>query len=322
VSLAPRCVAVIPTLTAGEPLALALETLGPEWREATVVVDNGAPPEAIAGVCGRFPEVRVLSLGTNRGFAGAVNRGIAHGAGERKEIAVVLNDDVEVPARALENLVQALADDPLAGSAAGVLLESGSPRIDTAGVRCDPGLASRDVGKGLTVEQLGTCAPPVGPSGGLGAYRLSALAQVGHFDERFFAYYEDLDLALRLQAAGWTCRFATDAVGRHAGSATLGWRSRRKAVIVGRSRGRIARKFGAHRQPRAWPYLLLELAAGAALAIEFRSGAPLWARVAGFLGSSAEHSYPATLVERGDVGGTVVRRLSRRYGRSATATGV
>jgi GT2 family glycosyltransferase len=311
----------MPTLMAGEDLVAALEAVGPAWREATVVVDNGAPPEAIAAVAERFPAVRVLPLGGNRGFAVAVNHGIAHGAGEQTQIAIVLNDDVEVPAGALERLAQALVDDPAAGSAAGVLLEGDSPRIDTAGVRCDAGLASRDVGKGLTVAELGACAPPVGPSGGLAAYRVSALAEVGRFDEGFFAYYEDLDLALRLQGAGWSCRSVTGAVGRHAGSATLGWRSRRKAVIVGRSRGRIARKYGVHRRPRAWPYLLLELAAGIALSVELRTGAPLWARVSGFLGASVEQPYPDSLVERG-VGGAVARRLSRRYGRSATATGV
>jgi GT2 family glycosyltransferase len=311
----------MPTLMAGEDLIAALEAVGPVWREATVVVDNGAPPERIAAVAERFPSVRVLPLGGNRGFAVAVNHGIAQGAGERTEIAVVLNDDVEVPAAALESLAQALIDDPAAGSAAGVLLEGDSPRIDTAGIRCDAGLGSRDVGKGLTVAELATCAPPVGPSGGLAAYRLSALDEVGRFDEGFFAYYEDLDLALRLQGAGWSCRFVTDAVGRHAGSATLGWRSRRKAVIVGRSRGRIARKYGVHRRPRAWPYLLLELAAGIALSVELRTGAPLLARLSGFVGASVEHPYPDSFVERG-VGGAVARRLSRRYGRSATATGV
>ena len=321
-SLAPRCVAVIPTLKAGEPLAEALDAIGENWREACVVVDNGAPAQAIAGVAARFPEVRVLSLGRNHGFAGAVNRGLAHGISDRTEMAVVLNDDVVVSAQALDALVQALVDDRVAGSAAGVLLEWDSPRVDTAGIRCDAGLASRDVGKGLALTDLDACAPPLGPSGGLAAYRLSALTHVGGFDERFFAYYEDLDLGLRLQAAGWTCSLVTNAIGRHAGSATLGWRSLENAVIVGRSRGRIARKYGAHRQLRAWPSLIMELAAGAVLSVELRSGAPLRARAAGFLAASAEHPYPAELVERGGARTAVVSRLARRYGRSAAATEV
>jgi hypothetical protein len=92
-------------------------------------------------------------------------------------------------------------------------------------------------------------------------------------------------------------------------------------VIVGRSRGRVARKYGVHLRPRAWPYLFVELIAGIAVSIELRSPAPLWARVTGFLGSSTEQPYPAELVERGGVREAVTGRLARRYGRSATATG-
>jgi GT2 family glycosyltransferase len=206
VSLAPRCVAVMPTVIAGHELAAALDCMGPAWREVTVVVANGAPPDVVAGMRRRFPDVRFVSLGANRGFAAAVNHGIALAATPGTDIAVVLNDDVYAPPQALERLVQTLLDDSRAGAAAGVLLEGDSPRIDTAGVRCDPSLGSRDVGKGLTLDQLDNREAPVGPSGGLAAYRLSALAEVGGFDERFFAYYEDLDLALRRSAGAAAAR--------------------------------------------------------------------------------------------------------------------
>jgi hypothetical protein len=112
---------------------------------------------------------------------------------------------------------------------------------------------------------------------------------------------------------------AAEAVGRHLGSATLGWHSIEKADIVGRSRGRIARKYGVHRRPHAWPSLLLELAAGVALSAELRSLAPLRARVAGFLAASTECGYPTALVEFGGLREAAARRLSRRYARSATS---
>jgi GT2 family glycosyltransferase len=318
VTLAARCAVVIPTVAAGAPLLAALEALGPVWRAATVVVDNGAPVAAMADVRRRFPEPDVLATGANLGFAAAVNRGVARAPGA--DVVVVLNDDVVVPPAALESLVQALLGDEAAGSAAGVLLQAGSDRIDTAGVRCDAALGSRDVGRGLTVADLGGAPAPLGPSGGLAAYRRDALTAAGGFDAGFFAYYEDVDLALRLQQAGWTCALATGAVGEHLGSATLGWRSAEKAVLVARSRGRIARKYGAHRRPRAWPALALELAAGAALSAELRSMAPLRARVAGFAAAATERPYPAALVDRGTRGG-IARRLARRYARSAVATG-
>jgi GT2 family glycosyltransferase len=319
VTLAPRCVAVIPTRDAGDPLMAALDSMGPAWRAACVIADNGAPADAIRAITERFPEPAIVPLGSNVGFARAVARGIARGTADGKEFAVVLNDDLVIDPPSLEALVQALVGDPHAGSAAGVLLDGDSSSIDTAGVRCDAGLGSSDLGRGLRVGELDPSAPPLGPSGGFAAYRLTALVEVGSFDEQFFAYYEDLDLALRLQAAGWRCSLALDAVGRHIGSATLGWRSVEKAVLVGRSRGRIARKYGVHRHPRAWPSLLLELVAGLVVSFELRSFAPLQARVAGFLAASTECRYPAALVEPTAVSATIARRLSRRYGRSATS---
>jgi GT2 family glycosyltransferase len=319
VSHAARAVVVIPTSVAGPPLAAALEAMGPAWRAACVIADNGAPASEVAAVAERFPEPEILALGANHGFARAVNAGIAHGARAGTEFAVVLNDDVTAGPEALDALVAALAGCAGAGSAAGVLLQGDTPRVDTAGIRCDAGLASRDVGRDGTLAGLAACRPPLGPSGGLAAYRLAALAQVGGFDEGFFAYYEDVDLALRLRAAGWGCVLAATAVGRHLGSATLGWRSVEKAVAVGRSRGRIARKYAAHRRRAAWPALALELAAGAALGLELRSMAPLTARVAGFATASAELPYPTGLVDRGGAR-DAIRRLARRYRAAPTGT--
>ncbi len=55
-----------------------------------------------------------------------------------------------------------------------------------------------------------------GACAGAALYRRSALASLGGFDERYFAYLEDVDLALRLRLAGWRCRYEP-AVARHAG---------------------------------------------------------------------------------------------------------
>ena len=57
---------------------------------------------------------------------------------------------------------------------------------------------------------------PLGPSGGAAAYDREAFLRLGGFDERIFAYFEDVDLALRLRKAGWSCRLAPAARGTHA----------------------------------------------------------------------------------------------------------
>jgi GT2 family glycosyltransferase len=64
--------------------------------------------------------------------------------------------------------------------------------------------------------------PVFGACAGAAIYRQAALHAVGHFDEDFFALYEDVDWSLRAQLAGFSCRYVPTAVAYHMGGATLG----------------------------------------------------------------------------------------------------
>ena len=61
----------------------------------------------------------------------------------------------------------------------------------------------------------GRTPDPFGPSGAAAAYHRDAFVRVGGFDERIFAYFEDVDLALRLRLAGLRCRLVAAALGTH-----------------------------------------------------------------------------------------------------------
>jgi len=294
--------------------------MGAAWRAHCVIVDNGAPRQELLRVRTEAPETRVLSVGHNGGFARAVNVGIAHARAQSDDVVVTLNDDVTVDGDALDRLVVTLRANSHAGSAAGVLLQRDSDVVDTAGLRCDPALTAHDVGRGSLWKDDIKLPQPLGASAGLAAYRLAALAAIGDFDEGFFAYYEDLDVALRLRRAGWECVLVADAVGRHLGSSTLGWRSPAKAAVVGRSRGRVARKYGVHRRRRAWPWLVVEMLAGLGLAVELRSVAPVRERVAGFRGAEECLPYPDEFVDAPPFGRAIRDRLMRRYGTAGAAT--
>ena len=84
----------------------------------------------------------------------------------------------------------------------------------------------------------------VGPSGAAGAYRREAWEAVGGLDEGVFSYGEDVDLALRLRAAGWSTAGAADAVSVHLGSATAGTRSPSQRYQGGFARGYFLRRYG------------------------------------------------------------------------------
>ena len=136
----------------------------------------------------------------NLGFGRAVNRG-AESARDADVLVLVNNDAVCAP-DFVARMVAPFAD-PTVGMVAGVLLQSGAPGvIDSAGIELDTTLGSWDYLWNQSVTALAAAGSPVGPCGGAAAYRLSAFLELGGFDESLFAYWEDVDLALRLREAG------------------------------------------------------------------------------------------------------------------------
>ncbi len=163
--------------------------------------------------------------------------------------------------------------EPDVGMVAGVLLQAEAPdRIDSAGIELDTTLRSWDYLWNEPVSALAAAGDPVGPCGGAAAYRLRPFQELGGFDETLFAYWEDVDLALRFRAAGWTCALAPGARALHehgqtlgaafaGGTAARGVRSRLRARQVPRraaapadaGEDRAPRPAGARRPPRRPP---------------------------------------------------------------------
>ena len=180
--------------------------------DALLVVDNGSDDDSVAWLRGEG--VEVLELGRNTGFAAAVNRGIA--AVSADAVALV-NTDVELDPDWLARAVGRLEGEPRAASVATKMVLMGAPgTIDDAGdvLRRDGGAEQRGHGR-PDGPRFGAPGPAWGACAGAAVYRRSAVLGVGGFDERLFAYLEDVDLALRLRLAGWACVYEP-AVARHA----------------------------------------------------------------------------------------------------------
>jgi GT2 family glycosyltransferase len=268
---------VIPTYNRADLLLDCLEHLERQVEPHTaIVVDNGSSDRTVALVRERFANVRLVELPENLGFGPAINRALASAEGE---ILVLINNDVNVQPGFLSALAEPLRRDPRVGSVAGVLLQPGGATIDAAGVVIDGGLGGYAYMGGAPVEALGSpAAGLMAPCGGAAAYRREAFDAVGAFDPEIFAYCEDVDLGLRLLAAGWACALAPDARAIHLGSQTLGARSRATARIASASRGYL---MGRYRVSAPW--LATELAVGVADSVLLRSLAPVTERVRGYL---------------------------------------
>jgi len=236
----------IPNFNGAEWIGRALESLRAQSRPAAVVVvDNGSSDGSPALVRERFPEVELLELGQNLGFGAALNRALA---AHPTEAAILLNNDAECEPRFVEALLDELGEG--VDSVAGVLVQERAPElIDSAGVVADATLMGFDYLHGEPLAAALGAPAPLGPTGGAGLYRGRALEAVGGFDERIFLYYEDLDLALRLAAAGGRCRLAGEARALHAYSASLGAASAAKYERTGWSRGYMLRRYGVMSHP-------------------------------------------------------------------------
>jgi N-acetylglucosaminyl-diphospho-decaprenol L-rhamnosyltransferase len=237
----------IPNYNGSERLARTLRSLREQSRPLdVVVVDNGSEDESVALARRDFPEVTVLELGQNLGFGPALNRAVAaHPA----DSLILLNNDVECEPRFVEALLDELGEGVQA--VAGVLVQESSPNlIDSAGVVADATLMGFDYLHGEPLAAALDAADPLGPTGGAALYRRYAFEAVGGFDERIFLYYEDLDLALRMAAAGAGCRLAGEARALHAYSASLGAGNAEKFARTGWSRGYMLRRYGVMSQPR------------------------------------------------------------------------
>ncbi|HWF74599.1 MAG TPA: glycosyltransferase family 2 protein [Solirubrobacteraceae bacterium] len=245
-----------------------------------IVVDNGSTDGTRERLRRDWPAVTVVALDHNHPFTEAVNRGVAAGEGE---IVVILNNDVDLRPDCLALLAAALERSPSAGSAAALLLQPGEERIDSIGITVDPTLAAFPRLQGLPARAAAAPRPLLaGPEGTTAAYRRAAWEQAGGFDERISAYMEIVDLALRLQSAGWSTVAVPEAAGVHLGSATFGRASAMQRRLAGFSRGYLLRRYGVLRGAHAPRALATEALVVAADAVIHRDAAAVRGRVEGW----------------------------------------
>jgi GT2 family glycosyltransferase len=237
----------IPNFNGAAQLERTLRGLAAQTRPVDVVlVDNGSGDDSVELARRELAEVTVLEMGGNLGFGPAINRAVAE---RPADPVILLNNDAEPEPRFVEALLDGLGEG--VDTVAGVLLQERAPElIDSAGVVADATLMGFDYLHGEPVAAAATASSPLGPTGGAALYRRAALDAVGGFDERIFLYYEDLDLALRIAAAGGRCRLAPEARALHAYSASLGAASARKYAWTGWGRGYMLRRYAVMRSPR------------------------------------------------------------------------
>jgi GT2 family glycosyltransferase len=216
-------------------LEQCLPTLfGQSYRDfELIIIDNGSTDNSVAWLQQNWPQAQLLVHSLNRGFAAANNDGIRVAQGQ---YIVTLNNDTQLEPDWLEELVAA-ADNANVGMVASQIVRwHDTNLLDSTGITVDWGGTAWNRGWGQPVGATIYSDEVFGPNGAAALYRRAMLDEIGLFDEDFFAYYEDVDLAWRAQNAGWRCRYSPAAQLRHHHSATGARFPDRKLFLISRNK--------------------------------------------------------------------------------------
>ena len=193
-----------------------------DLQGATVmVVDNGSRDGSVEAIRERFPWVRLVPLGENRGFAGGNNAGIRIALNEGADAVVLLNNDTIVFPDFLLPLIWKANEEPRAAGISSVALRMDSPQV------IDAAYLSIYFGHGVVLHHGVNKMPGEGfdtarvIDAGIGCCFLmcaDALRDVGLLDEAYFAYHEEVDWCFRARQAGWQIWYQPISALWHGGS--------------------------------------------------------------------------------------------------------
>lgn len=187
-----------------------------------IVVDNASVDDSIEYLNSNFKGITIIENSENLGFAGGVNTGIRRAVGS---YILTLNNDATAECQCVERLLSVITADDTIGLCATKMLfpdkriNSAGICISRSGAAWDRGMFETDVGQYDNREEI------FGPCAGAALYRMKMLDEIGLFDEDFFLYMEDVDLAFRGRLAGWKCMFVPEAVVSHYHGGTAGFNS-------------------------------------------------------------------------------------------------
>ncbi len=186
-----------------------------------VIIDNGSTDQTLELIDERYPHLKIIKHKENFGFAKAHNQAIHW---TKSDYVLCLNQDVELDENFLAEMVRFMDSQPMVGTASAKVLRlqegERTNYIDTLGLKIFKNFRVIDMASGEVDEgQYDVSEEVFGVSGAVPFFRRKALEeaiyQQEYFDESFFSYKEDVDLAFRLRLVGWRSWRVPKAVAYH-----------------------------------------------------------------------------------------------------------
>lgn len=185
-----------------------------------LVVDNGSTDGSVQYLRQSFPDVQVVPLASNLGYAAGNNVGARQARG--RYLAFLNNDAAPQPGW-LATVRAVLDSKPDAGLVASCIVYLDQPSVvDSAGDGLTRYGGAFKRWHGQAASSAGQPRDVFGACGAAMVIRKAVFDEVGGFDDAYFAVHEDVDLSYRSQLMGWRCAYVPEPVVHHAGSATMG----------------------------------------------------------------------------------------------------
>ena len=189
-----------------------------------IIIDNASTDksrEYIKANSFDFP-VELIENNENVGFSPAVNQGIRKA---KYEYIFSLNNDTEVKKGSVKAMVDLISSsDEIFSVQAKMLQYNNKNLIDDVGDEYNLLAWTKKTGENHNSEEYSDVSEIFSACAGAAMYKKSLLEEIGMFDDNFFAYMEDVDLAIRSKISGYKNLLCPDAVVYHIGSATSGSR--------------------------------------------------------------------------------------------------
>jgi len=218
-----RICVIIVNWNTGEHLKRCVSSLNKQivLPGEVIVVDNASTDSSADGLGKFYPDIKVIRLGQNMGFAAANNYAVRLASNDCNWLAL-LNPDAFPEPDWLESLANAVRVHPEYKFFSSRLMNANQPSMmdGTGDINHVSGLVWRDGYKNKANASMFETKDVFSPCGAAALYSKEAFVEANGFDEDYFCYVEDVDLGFRLRLLGYRCLYVPDSIVYHIGSAT------------------------------------------------------------------------------------------------------
>jgi hypothetical protein len=200
-----------------------------------LLVDNGSDKEVVDKIRTRFPKLDILENGQNLGYAGGNNVGLRCIIERGADYIYLLNNDVLVPPDSLNHLIPVMEQQKDCAACQPLVMYFQYPgKVWSAGSELFFGYPRLYL-KNSLMKQNGVITPPFGLVGCAALFRVSALGEIGFFNESLYLMHEETDWCIRAKNKGYSLLVDTDTVVQHKISTTLGQFSDKYLYYISRN---------------------------------------------------------------------------------------